>query len=454
MKRIFCSLSIFLISLALCAQSAGNIVDEVVWVVGDEAILRSDVEHQRLMGEKVEGNPYCVIPEQIALTKLFLNQAQIDSIEVSEQQINQQVEMRLNQWVMAAGSKEKLEEYRNMSYAQLREELHSQLKDMLTMQEMRRSLTKNVRVTPAEVRNYFKDMPKDSLPMINTKVEVQIIIHEPMIPQSEIDRVKAELRDYTERVNTGRTSFQTLAKLYSQDPGSARLGGEMDYMGRGMLDPAFANVAFSLNEPGKVSKIVKSEYGYHIIQLVDKRGDKVKVRHILRQTETDMEQLSLALERLDSLGNDIREGKLSFEDGVQIASDDKDTRNNKGIMSNVYADEDAGEMVRTTKFEMKDLPVEIARVIENMEVGEVSKAFTMTNKKGADVCALVKLKSRTEQHRASMSEDFQKLQQIVLDRRQEEHIQKWIREKQKSTYVRINPEWRNCDFRYPGWIVE
>ena len=436
------------------AQSVNNVADEVVWVVGDEAILKSDVEKQRVMGEKVQGNPYCIIPENIAIQKLFLHQAAIDSIEVTDAMVNQAVDSRLNEWVMMAGSKEKLEEYRNMSLSQLREEMFGQIKDMYTMSQMRKKLCEGIKVTPAEVRQYFKDLPEDSLPLIPTMVEVQIIVYEPVIPQEEIDRVKAELRDYTERITSGKTSFATLARLYSQDPGSARQGGEMDYAGRGVFDPGFANVAFSLTDPNKVSKIAKSEYGYHIIQLIDKRGDKIKVRHILRKPEVDPVKLDECMQSLDSLAENIRQNKVTFEEAALYSSDDKDTRLNRGVMFNMKVDEAAGDYIRTSRFEMKDLPVEVARAVEGLKTGEISNPFTMVNKKGKDVCAIVKLKSRLKQHRASITEDFQAMKAVVMAKKQEELIQKWIKEKQRATYVRINPEWRNCEFQYPGWQVQ
>ena len=263
-----------------------NVIDEVVWVVGDEAILRSDVERRRNeFGSSFTGNPYCVIPEQLAVQKLFLHQAVIDSVEVGEAEINQYVEQDINEKIMMAGSKEKLEEYMKMTVTAIREELYDEYKNELTARQMKQKITEDVKVNAAEVRRYFRDLPEDSLPLIPTQVEVQILVQQPRIPQEEIDRVKSLLREYAERVNSGSTSFSTLARLYSEDPGSARQGGEMPYMGRGELDPGFANVAFGMTDPKKVSKIAQSEFGYHIIQLVDKRGDKVKCRHILKRPE-------------------------------------------------------------------------------------------------------------------------------------------------------------------------
>lgn len=439
---------LFFSTNSIHAQTNSNMVDEVVWVVGDEAILRSEVERIRTQyGNNVKGNPYCVIPEQLAIQKLFLHQAAIDSIEVSETEINQYVEQDMSSKVMMAGSKEKLEEYMRMPVSQIREMLYEQFKNELTVRSMRQKLTSNLKVTPAEVRRYFKEMPEDSLPFIPVQVEVQILVQKPKIPQSEIDRVKEQLRSWADRVNTGNTSFSTLARFYSEDEGSRRQGGEMDYMGRGDLDPAFANVAFSLTTPGKVSKVVQSEFGYHIIQLVDKRGDKIKCRHILRRPEIAQSDIDASLSRLDSIASDIKEGKFTFEEGAQVISDDKDTRNNHGIMTNVKEGS-----VQTTRFEMGELPTEVARLVAGMEVGEISAPFTMIDKRGSQVCAIIKLKGRIPAHRASIQEDFQVLKSTVEDRKSEEIIKNWISEKQKNTYVRINEEWRSCEFQYPGWV--
>ena len=445
------TLCLFAVLFSLLSVAQKNVIDEVVWVIGDEAILRSDVEKHRLeYGSQIKGNPYCVIPEQLALQKLFLHQAVIDSIDVTDADVNQYVEQDFNERVLVAGSKEKLEEYMKMSSLQIREELFEQWKNKLTVMRMREKLTSDVKVTPAEVRRYFKDMPEDSLPLIPTQVEVQILVLEPRIPQAEIDRVKGLLRDYTERINSGQTSFSTLARLYSEDPGSARQGGEMPYMGKAELDPGFANVAFSLTDTKKVSKIAQSEFGYHIIQLIDKRGDKVKCRHILKRPEVAQADIDSALIVLDSITADIKSEKISFENAVRYASDDKDTRNNHGILSN---NKDTGET--TTRFEMSELSAlspELARTVERLEVGEISKPFTMINTKGKTVCAIARLKSRTLTHRASITEDFQVMKGIVEDKKGEEVILNWIKEKQKNTYIRVNPDWRDCDFEYEGWI--
>lgn len=429
-----------------------NVVDEVVWVVGDEAILKSDIEAMRIRsqeeGVRWEGNPDCVIPEQIAIQKLFLNQAIVDSVEVTDAEIAQDAENQLNSWIQLAGSREKLEEYRKMPISQMREELRTELKNRKVFDMMKEKITGDVTVTPGEVRDYFKDLPQDSLPTVPAQVEVQIITRTPRIPAEEINRIKNELRDYTDRVNNGETSFATLARLYSEDPGSARQGGEMDYVGRGMLDPAFANVAFNLTSPNKVSKIVESEYGYHIIQLIDKRGDKIKCRHILRKPRVAQVDVDSMIARLDTLVNDINAGKVTFDEAASFVSDDKDTRKNKGIM--FVTDPMTGR--RTSKCAIQDLPSEVAKAISPMEVGTISAPFVMINANMKTVCAIVKLKSRTPRHKATMKEDYPVLQNVVLAQRKQEVLKKWIQDKIKTTYVRINPKYRDCDFEYSGWV--
>ncbi len=434
------------VSVAVCAQD--NVIDEVVWVVGDEAILKSDIEEERIRaqyeGEKLDGDPYCVIPERIAIQKLFLHQAAIDSIEVSESEVLSRVEQQTNFYINQIGSKEKMEEYFNKTTTQIREQLRDNIRDGLTVQEMQKKIVGDIKVTPAQVRRYFKDLPPDSIPYVTTQVEVQIITLEPKIPQEEIDRVKGQLREYTDRINSGNTQFSTLARLYSEDPASAKFGGEMDFMGRGMLDPAFANVAFNLTDPKKVSKIVESEFGFHIIQLVEKRGDRIKVRHLLLKPKVSEEDLMAATVRLDSIADDIRNNKFSFEDAALYISSDKDTRNNHGLMPN--------KETGTSKFQMQELPPEVAKTVDKMNVGEISKAFTMVNEKGKEICAIVKLKTRINGHKATITDDYQQLKDVVLEKRRAEKLDKWIREKQKSTYVRIDENWRNCNFKYPGWI--
>lgn len=439
-----------MVCLPLLAAAQKNVVDEVIWVVGDEPILLSDVEEARISAElsgQPVTNPYCTIPEQLAVRKLFLHQAAIDSVTVSEGDIIRGVDARINEYISVYGSREAVEQAAQKSIRQLRETFKRMYREESMVEEVKSNLTSKISATPAEVREFFKNTPTDSLPFISTQVEVQIITSQPKVSRQEVERVEARLRDFAQSVNSGESDFSTLAKLYSED-GSARMGGELGYTGRNMWVPEFANVAFSLNDPKKVSKIVRTEFGFHIIQLIDKRGDKVNVRHILLKPQIEEAEFERGIARLDSIADDIRAERFTFDAAAYALSDDKDTRNNHGLMANVIQE----TRTISSRFQMKDLPQDVAKVVDTLQVGQVSRAFRMTNQKGQTVCAIVRLKSRIDGHHANMTEDFQVLRDQVIAKRREEKINNWIKEKVNSTYVRISPDWRNCDFKYEGWV--
>lgn len=431
-------------AISLVAQD--NVIDEVLWVVGDEAILKSDVEQARLyymmQGKSIEGEPYCVIPEQLAIQKLFLHQAAVDSIEVTEQEVINAVESEINQRIAQIGSREKMEEYYSKTSTQIREELRETMRNRMIVERMQYKLFEDVKITPSEVRRGYAQMKEEEIPFVPTQVEVQIITQQPEIPLEEIERVKSELREYAERVNSGDAQFSTLAVFYSQDEGSARRGGELDFFGRGEMVPEFSAVAFNLTDPNKVSKIVETEFGFHIIQLIEKRGDRIRARHILRKPEVPAESLKASMAKLDSIAGDIRSGKQTFEEAVALSAD-KNTRKNFGLMSN--------EMTLSSRFELQDLPQEVARTVYSMEVGEISAPFVMIDKRGKEVCAIVKLKSRIDGHKATPTEDFQVVKDVIIAQIKEKKLEEWIKEKQKTTYVRINGNWCDCEFQYPGW---
>ena len=430
----------FLVPAALMLSTGAvygqyNVIDEVVWIVGDDAILKSDVEEARLSalyeGKRFDGDPYCVITEELAIQKLYLHQAALDSIEVSESEVIQRVEAQTDYFIRMIGSKEKMEEYFNKTSIQIRESMRENIRDGLMMQKMQQKLVGEIKVTPSEVRRFFKDLPPDSIPYIPTQVEVQIIVLQPHIPVDEIDDVKRRLREFTERVHTGEIDFSTLALLYSEDKESAKRGGELGFMGRGQLVPEYANVAFNLQDTKRVSKIVESEFGFHIIQLIEKRGDRLNTRHILLKPKASGKDVTNAITRLDSIADDIRNGKFTFEDAALHISQDKDTRNNHGLLANPETG--------TSRFEMQELPQEIAKVVDTMKVNEISGAFSMIREKdGKDICVIVKLKSRINGHKATISDDYQRLKEIVLDKRRNQVLEKWIVENQKHTYVRIS----------------
>jgi peptidyl-prolyl cis-trans isomerase SurA len=442
----------FVLTVFLCVtpiNAQDNVIDEIVWVVGDEPILRSEVETQRLQsqldGVKFDGDPYCIIPEQLAIQKLYVHQADLDSITVNESDIVSMVDKQINRSITYMGSKEKLEEAAKMPIPRLREWYRENYRVQSLMNQVQNKLVGDVKVTPAEIREYYNSIPKDSLPTIPGEVEVEIITIEPKYAQQDIDAIKDKLRDFTERINKGE-SFATLAIMYSEDKGSARVGGELGFIGKAMLDPDFANVAFSLTDPKKVSKIVESEYGFHIIQLIEKMGDRINCRHILLKPKINVQERNKALQKLDSIAKQISSSKLGFTEAAKLYSSDKETRNNGGLMVN--------PATMTPRFKLEALPQDMNNVVYNLRVGEVSEPFTlrMEQNKDKEICAIVRLKSKTTAHKASLTEDFQTLKQLVLEKKRTNIIDNWIKEKQAKIYIRISENWRSCTFKYPGWI--
>lgn len=434
---------------ALGAGAQNNIAEEVAWVIGDEPIYKSEIEraYQEMQQDRVpiNGDPYCVIPEQLAIERLFLNQADIDTVEVQEAMIQQQTDAQMNFLITNLGSREKVEQYFRKPFPEIRDYYATNMRNRYRISQVRNNLTKNLKVTPSDVRRYFDRLPADSIPSVPLQVEVQIITLNPVIPREEIDNVKARLRDYADRVNRGESEFSTLAILYSEAPEGIR-GGEIGFMGRGQLVPEYAAVAFNLNDTKKVSKIVETEYGFHIIQLIEKRGDRINVRHILLRPKVAEKDLTDAVTRLDSVRADIVDKKiLSFEDAVRLISQDKDTRMSNGVMVNSNSG--------TTRFEMSELPQEVAKEVANLQKGEISKPFVMRDPKNSrEVVALVRLTDRLPAHQANLGDDYQTIKNMYQNYREQEIVDKWLEDKIKQTYVRIEDGWRGCDFRHKGWL--
>lgn len=444
MKLRLLTIGLFITAMGYLMTAQNNVAEEVAWIVGDEAIFKSDIEEQYLQLQyertPIEGNPYCVIPEQIAIEKLFLHQAKIDTIEVANSTVQQSVDARINYFIANLGSKEKVEEYFRKPLPEIREQLMNTVRDQYTIQQVQSNLTKDVKATPADVRKFYNSIPKDSLPLIQKQVEVEIITINPVIPQQEIDEVKSRLRDYAQRVNNGESDFATLALLYSED-GSAMTGGEIGFKSRNDLVTEYANVAFNLNDPKKVSKIVETEFGYHIIQLIEKRGDRINTRHILLKPKVSQKDLDSAVAKLDSLRKDIVANKYTFEQAALYVSQDKDSRNNKGLMMNPNT--------HTTLFEMADLPDDIGKVVDKLNVGEMSEPFiTINQSNNRQQVAMVKLVRRIEAHKADLAEDFQVLKTMYENQRKSDIIDEWVKEKQSKTYVHISEGWRDCEFKY------
>lgn len=439
-----------LASVAAPGTPGNNIIEEVAWMVGDQPIYKSEIEeaYQQMLYEKtpVNGDPYCVVPEQLAIEKLFLHQADMDTVEVQESMVSMAVDQRLNYLITNLGSKEKVEEYFRKPMSEFRTQLSDMMRNQYRIQQVQASLTKDLKVTPSDVRRYFSELPQDSVPFVPLQVECEIITINPKIPQEEIDDIKSRLRQYADRVNKGESDFSTLAILYSEDPGSSVRGGEIGFMGRGHLEPEYAAVAFNLNDSKKVSKIVETQYGYHIILLIEKRGDRVNTRHILLRPKVSDQELTEAVHRLDSVrANIVTHKRFTFEEAAPILSQDKDTRNNQGRMIN--------QASGTTRFEMKDLPQEVAKVVDKMQVGDVSEAFIMKDpKRDRDIVAIVKLTERIPAHRANLSEDYQTIKGMYENSAKQKMVKEWLANKIRDTYVKIEENWADCEFEHPEWL--
>ncbi|MFC0877012.1 peptidylprolyl isomerase [Saccharicrinis sp. FJH2] len=445
-NKLFITLGLLFGLMTLQAQD--NVVDEVIAVVGADPILKSDIEEQfkRLQAQGVSytGDLKCKLLEDRMIQKLLLNQAKLDSLEVSESDIIESVDRQINYYISQIGSKEKLEEYFDKSIIQIKENLRDVMREEDLTRQMQKKLTENITTTPSEIRKFYNSLPSDSIPVIPAQYEVEKIEVKPKIEKKEIERVKAQLREFRDRVNNG-FDFSTLAILYSQDKLSARRGGELGLLGRGELVPEFANVAFNLRDPKKVSKVVETEYGFHIMQLIERTGNRVNVRHILLKPQISDSARQNSILRLDSITDFIHEGKFNFEKAALYYSEDDATRSNGGLMAN--------PATGASKFEITQLPQEIAKTVQTLQVDSISQPFKMIiEKTGQEVYLIIKLKSRIDAHKANLKDDYQVLKEEVLAKKKEEKLKEWVKEQQLDTYISIDEKWRNCEFEYPGWV--
>ena len=438
--------AILLLAMPSMAQQEGVVIDKVVAIVGRQIVMLSDIENQKM---QVKSQNYslpedidCQILEQGMYQKLLVNQAIMDTVEVSEAQVTAETDRRINYYVSQIGSEEKLEEYYKKKMPELREDLLEIVKEQLTAQNMEDEITRNVTVTPQEVRDCFKALPKDSLPTINTEFEIEQLSISPKIEETEILRIKDRLREFKERVAKGE-SFSTLAVLYSEDPGSAMKGGELGFMSRSDLVPEFSAVAFNL-VPNEVSKVVKTEYGYHIIQLIERRGERMNCRHILLKPQVSAVEKKNAMMRLDTIRQKIVNKEITFKDACWWFSDDEDTKLNGGVMLNPYTG--------TSLFEAEQLDPKVATAIRNLEVGEISKPFETEDDQGKIWCKIVLLRSKTKPHKANLSQDYQRIQNLAIERKKGDVLEEWLANTIDATYIKIDDEYKKCKFHNKEWL--
>ncbi len=429
-------------------EAQDKVVDQIVAVVGKNIILKSDIEdmyqQQQAQGITSNGDMKCEILENLLVDKLLLAEAEHDTtITVSDSQLNQQLNQRIQYFTQHLGSEKDVEAYFKKPIVQLKADMESVIKDQLMTQQMQQKIMDKVKVTPAEVRLNFKNLPEKEIPQIDEKIEYAQIVVQPTISLEEEDRVKETLRTLKHRIESGDASFAALATIYSEDPGSARNGGELDYMGRGNLDPAYAAAAFNL-KGDKISNVVKSEFGYHIIQVMDRKGELIKTRHILIKPKVSPEAIKRAYNHIDSIADFIRKGTFKFEDAALHYSYDKNSRNNGGVVVNP----DSGE----AKWKLSELDPDVSKIITKMNVNEISKPFLTIDESQRQVYKIVKLISKTNAHKADLRDDYVELSNLYLAKKKEKTMDNWIREKQTGTYVHIDDSYINCNFKYGGWI--
>jgi len=419
------------------------VIDQVVAVVGQNIILESDIENQyyqyRMQSGMISGGSSvrCQMLENLLFQKLLLNQAEIDSILVPDLEIEQTMDQRLRYFIAQLGSRERFEEYYGKSVEEFKEEFRDDIEDQIKVEKAQAEVVANVAVTPSEVKAFFRAIQEDSIPLVNSTVLIGEIVRTPPVSLEQKLMIKDRLRGLRERVLEGE-SFATLAILYSEDPGSAKKGGELGFYGRGELYKEFEAVAFKL-EDGEVSEIVETKAGFHIIQLIERKGEYVNVRHILLRTKVSPLDLTMAKAYLDTIAGYIRTDSLTFEEAVKQYSD-ADNKNSGGLLIN--------PMTGTNDFEVSQLDPQVSFVIDKLQVGEVSNPVIMETEDGRQAYRLLYLKKRTLPHRANMQEDYDLIQQWALEEKKAEAFQEWTAKKARKTYVKINGKFRECDFEF------
>ncbi len=424
-----------------------KVVDQIVAIVGGNIILKSEIERmnieQQAQGVTSEGDMKCEILENFLVDKLLVAEAELDTlIEVTPSQVNQRMDQQLAMYVSYMGNEKAVEEYFKKPFMEIKSEMKEGIRNQLLSQQMREKIVKDVTVTPSEVRYNFRNLKNEEIPTLPTQYEYAQITFQPTIDLDEDNRIKSKLRDIKKRIEDG-SSFATMAVLYSED-GSAKDGGVIGYLGRAELDPAYASAAFNLKDD-KVSNVIRSAFGYHIIQLVDKKGDKVNTRHILIKPKVSIEAKEKAQTRLDSLANLIRKKEITFEEAATMFSSDKNSRNNAGVVINPNT--------MSSKFAVEDLDPDVSKIITKMNLNEVSNPFESIDKETQlPLFKIIKVIKKTDSHKADLQNDYQQLAEMYLVKKKENVFNEWISKQQSETYIRIDPTYANCNFNFENWI--
>jgi len=448
--RRFFVVAIFVFSVvnqssAQSKKGEGVLIDRIVSIVGGNPILQSDVENEYnqmvMQGANAVSLSKCSVLEEMMFNKLLVHQSELDSVEISDAQIQGELDQRMHYYIQQIGSEQKLEEYMGKSIAELKEEYRGDIKKMLLARNVQQKIISDVKVTPGDVRAYFNTIPKDSLPRINAEYEIQQIVKRPPVGEKEKKAVKEKIEKIRERIKNGE-DFGALAVLYSEDVESAKRSGELGLVARTDLVSEFSAAAFSLK--GKeISQVIETQFGYHVIQLIERRGEMINVRHILLIPKVSTAEILKSQQQLDSVYTKISEGKMTFEEAAEKYSDDENGKTSGGLMINPQSG--------TSNFEVEELDPNSFFVIDKLKVGEVSTPTKLPTQDGKQVYKLIKLKSRSTPHVANLREDYQRISNIALQLKQNKAINEWITKKRKNVYVKIDEEFATCQFKHV-WV--
>ncbi|MBR4156762.1 MAG: peptidylprolyl isomerase [Bacteroidales bacterium] len=433
----------FVFMMAPSKAQESQVIDRVVAVVGQNIILQSDIEAKymqyRLQGG-IKGSASsirCEILEDLMFEKLMLNQAEMDSITVTDEQVEAEVEQLVRYFVSQLGSQENLEKYYKKTMPEIKDELRRMRRDQMLVEQVQQTILANVEVTPAEVKKCYYNIPKDSIPMVNSKYEIAHLVKKPPITLDEKLAVKDRLYKMRKRILDGER-FSTLALLYSEDPGSAKKGGELGFHGRGEFAPEFEAAAFNLRD-GEISEVVETEFGFHIIQMIERRGDFINVRHILLTVKVSLEALQVAYDQLDSIANLIHKDSLTFDEAVRKFSDEKDKMSG-GILVNPNSG--------STLFDAAELDQQVSVTINKMKVGEISAPVPMKTADNKDAYRILYLKKKTAPHKANLKDDYTLICDWAMQKKREEIINKWIANNSQKAYIKVIDDFRDCDFMF------
>ncbi len=433
--------------MALSVPSYGQIVDGITAIVGDEIILLSELESmvltQRSMGDRTPiARLRCELLEDLMIQKLFLDQARIDSIIITQDEVDRELEMRLNDFVLRAGSEENLEQYYNKSMIEIKRDLRKMMSNDILTRSVQQNIAAGISTTPSDVKKFYNSIPEDSIPLLPAEVEISIIqIDPPNLEENKLE-VRQKLLDLRRRIIAGE-SFRALAILYSEDDGTATRGGELGFTTRANLDKAYADEAYSLKK-NAVSRIIESAYGYHIIELIDRNGEMVNTRHILMRPKVKPDEAIEANARLDSIANLIRNDSLKFETAAYMFSTDKDSKINGGKFVNPQS--------RSNVVAIESLPPDVYQVVRDLKIGEISEAFKSTNDEGKTVFKIVRLDKQTAPHKANLKDDFNYLSELAIGTKRAGKYRSWVEDKMEITYIKISDDFRTCNFANKGWL--